>query len=110
MLLWSKKSGTNNQQSRAQQGSSTARAVKNARTCWASAEEEEGHKEAGTKHQAPQIDAIPEGAERGAWDKDWDDCCSPSDQVARLAALNSAGIIDNDQYLKAKARVMAELQ
>ena len=35
---------------------------------------------------------------------------SPSDQLAKLAALNSEGIIDNDQYLKAKARVMAELQ
>ena len=30
--------------------SSTARAGENARTCWASAEEEEGHKEAGLKH------------------------------------------------------------
>jgi len=34
---------------------------------------------------------------------------SPADQLAKLAALNSEGIIDNDQYRKAKAKVMAEL-
>ena len=35
---------------------------------------------------------------------------SPSEQLAKLAALNSEGIIDNAEYLAAKAKVMAELK
>jgi hypothetical protein len=35
---------------------------------------------------------------------------TPADQLARLAALNSQGILDNTEYLAAKAKVMAQFK
>ena len=35
---------------------------------------------------------------------------TPAEQLAKLAALNSEGILDNEEYLAAKAKVMAELK
>ena len=35
---------------------------------------------------------------------------TPAEQLAKLAALNSEGILDNEEYLAAKAKVMAKLK